>query len=43
MADMCGTLRNFGLKVGVVSMIDYEARMRNLVEVFREWRRSSSR
>ena len=33
-SDMRGTLRNFGLKVGVVSMIGYEARIRHLVEVF---------
>ena len=30
--DMRGTLRNFGLKVGVVSTIGYEARIRHLVE-----------
>ena len=33
-SDMRGTLRNFGLKVGVVSMIGYEARIRHLVEGF---------
>ncbi|QYE37010.1 IS110 family transposase (plasmid) [Polymorphobacter sp. PAMC 29334] len=32
--DMRGTLRNFGLKVGVVSKIGYEARIRELVEGF---------
>src|SRR5215207_5944657 len=32
--DMRGTLRNFGPKVGVVSSIGYEARIRNLVEGF---------
>ena len=32
--DMRGTLRNFGLKVGVVSTIGYEARIRDLVEGF---------
>ncbi len=32
--DMRGTLRNFGLKVGVVSSIGYEARIRDLVEGF---------
>jgi transposase len=32
--DMRGTLRNFGLKVGVVSTIGYEARIRELVEGF---------
>ena len=33
-SDMRGTLRNFGLKVGVVSTIGYEARIRHLVEGF---------
>ena len=33
-SDMRGTLRNFGLKVGVVSTIGYEARIRQLVEGF---------
>ncbi|WP_416194463.1 transposase [Sphingomonas sp. 10B4] len=33
-SDMRGTLRNFGLKVGVVSTIDYETRIRHLVEGF---------
>lgn len=32
--DMRGTLRNFGLKVGMVSTIGYEARIRDLVEGF---------
>jgi len=32
--DMRGTLRNFGLKVGVVSTKNYEARVRELVESF---------
>jgi transposase len=32
--DMRGTLRNFGLKVGVVSSRNYEARLRELVESF---------
>lgn len=32
--DMRGTLRNFGLKVGVVSTKNYEARIRELVEGF---------
>jgi transposase len=32
--DIRGTLRNFGLKVGVVSTIGYEARIRDLVEGF---------
>jgi hypothetical protein len=32
--DMRGTPRNFGLKVGVVSAIGYEARIRHLVEGF---------
>ncbi len=33
-SDMRGTLRNFGLKVGVVSTIGYEARIRDLVKSF---------
>jgi hypothetical protein len=33
-SDMRGTLRNFSLKVGVVSTICYEARVRDLVEGF---------
>ena len=33
-SDMRGTLRNFGLKVGVVSSIRYETRIRDLVEGF---------
>ncbi len=33
-SDMGGTLRNFGLQVGVVSTIGYEARIRHLVEGF---------
>ena len=32
--DMRGTLRNFGLKVGVVSSIGYDARIRELVVGF---------
>ena len=32
--DMRGTLRNFGLKIGVVSAVGYEARIRHLVEGF---------
>ena len=32
--DMRGTLRNFGLKVGVVSSTGYEARIRQLVDGF---------
>jgi transposase len=32
--DMRGTLRNFGLKVGMVSTRNYEARIRELVEGF---------
>lgn len=31
---MRGTLRNFGLKVGVVSKITYETRIRHLVDDF---------
>jgi transposase len=30
--DLCGTLRNFGLKVGVVGTVKFEARVRELVE-----------
>ena len=33
-SDMRGTLRNFGLKVGVVSTIGYERRIRHVVEGF---------
>ena len=33
-SDMRGTLRNFGLKVGVVSTRNYDARIRELVEDF---------
>ena len=33
-SDMRGTLRNFGLKVGVVSTQNYEARIRELVDSF---------
>jgi hypothetical protein len=33
-SDLRGTLRNFGLKVGVISTIGYEARIRHLVEGF---------
>src|SRR5215213_9979329 len=33
-SDMRGTLRNFGLKVGVVSSIRYEARISDMVEGF---------
>ena len=32
--DMRGTLRNFGLKVGMVSTVGYEERIRHLVEGF---------
>ena len=32
--DMRGTLRNFGLKVGVISTAGYDARIRHLVESF---------
>jgi len=30
--DLRGTLRNFGLKVGVVATVKFEARVRELVE-----------
>ena len=33
-SDLRGTLRNFGLKVGVVGGSRYEARVRELVEGF---------
>jgi transposase len=33
-SDMRGTLRNFGLNVGAVSTVGYEARIRHLVEGF---------
>jgi hypothetical protein len=42
-SDLRGTLRNFGLKVGVVGGSRYEARVRELVEGFPGWPRSSSR
>src|SRR6202035_447994 len=32
--DMRGTLRNFGLKVGIISTAGYDARIRYLVESF---------
>ena len=32
--DMRGTLRNFGLKVGIISTAGYDARIRHLVESF---------
>src|SRR5438045_4417997 len=41
-ADLRGTLRNFGLKVGAVSGSRYEARVRELVEGFLGWPRSPS-
>jgi transposase len=30
--DLCGTLRNFGLKVGIVGTVKFEARIKELVE-----------
>jgi len=30
--DLRGTLRNFGLKVGMVGKVNFEARIRELVE-----------
>jgi hypothetical protein len=33
-SDLRGTLRNFGLKAGVVSSFRYEARVQELVEGF---------
>jgi len=32
--DLCGTLRNFGLKVGVVGTVKFEARIRELLQGF---------
>jgi transposase len=42
-SDLRGTLRNFGLRVGVVSSFRYEGRVRELVAGFRGWPQSSSR
>ena len=42
-ADLRGTLRNFGLKVGVVSRSRYEVRIRELVESFPRLAQSSGR
>ncbi len=39
-SDMRGTLRNFGLKVGAVSSIRYEARIRDRSKAFRGWQPS---
>ena len=39
--DMRGTLRSFGLKVGVVSAKNFEARIREMVESFPDWPQSS--
>ena len=36
--DLRGTLRNFGLKVGMVGTAKFEARIRELVEDFPTWR-----
>jgi hypothetical protein len=41
--DLRGTLRNFGLKVGVVGTAKFEARIFELVADIRIWRRSPSR
>src|SRR5262249_26828999 len=41
--DLRGTLRNFGLKVGMVGKVKFEARIRELVETPRSGRYGSSR
>ena len=41
--DLRGTLRNFGLKVGMVGTVRFEARIRELVENLPGWRRWSNR
>jgi transposase len=41
--DLRGTLRNFGLKVGVVATVKFEARVRELVETSPMWPSWSSR
>lgn len=32
--DLCGTLRNFGLKIGLVNQARFEARIRELVPAY---------
>ena len=41
--DLRGTLRNFGLKVGMVGKVKFEARIKELVGTSPTWRRWSSR
>ena len=41
--DLRGTLRNFGLKVGMVGQLKFEARIRELSRTSPTWRRWSSR
>ena len=41
--DLRGTLRNFGLKVGMVGKMKFEARIRELVESLPTWRFWSNR
>ena len=36
--DLRGTLRNFGLKVGVVGTVKFEARIHELVASIQTWR-----
>ena len=37
--DLRATLRNFGLKVGVVGAVKFEARINELIEILPDWRR----
>ena len=37
--DLRGTLRNFGLKVGVIGTVKFETRIKELVETFLTWQR----
>jgi transposase len=37
--DLRATLRNFGLKVGVVGTVKFEARINELIENLPDWRR----
>ena len=41
--DLRGTLRNFGLKVGIAGKVKFEARIKELVESFPTWLSWSSR
>jgi transposase len=41
--DLRATLRNFGLKVGMVGKVRFEERIKELVEPFRTWRHWSDR